>query len=122
MEKIKKELPSVKLVRLVHISKDGKIKTDIKNIKYVDYYILDSFNLETNQVGGTGLKFDWEQGKKIIQKMNRPTFLAGGLTPENVEEAIMIINPYGVDVNSGCKTNGIKDRNKVIKFVNNAKM
>ena len=121
VEKIKKELSNIKLVRLIHVSKDGKIKTNIKNMKYVDYYILDSFNLETNQVGGTGLKFNWEKGKEIIEKLNKPTFLAGGLNPENVKEAINIVNPYGVDVNSGCKTNGTKDRTKVIEFVRNAK-
>ena len=121
VEKIKKELSNIKLVRLIHVSKDGKIKTNIKNMKYVDYYILDSFNLETNQVGGTGLKFNWEKGKEIIEKLNKPTFLAGGLNPENVKGAINIVNPYGVDVNSGCKTNGTKDRTKVIEFVRNAK-
>ena len=121
VEKIKKKLPNIELVRLIHVSKDGKIQTDIKNIKYVDYYILDSFNLETNQVGGTGLRFDWEKGRDIVKKLNKPTFLAGGLNPENVSEAINIVKPYGVDVNSGCKTNNIKDRNKVIEFVKNAK-
>lgn len=121
VEKIKKELPNIELVRLIHVSKDGKIQTDIKNMKYVDYYILDSFNLETNQVGGTGLRFDWEKGRDIVKKLNKPTFLAGGLNPENVSEAINIVKPYGVDVNSGCKTNNIKDRNKVIEFVKNAK-
>ena len=121
VEKIKKELPNIKLMRLIHVSKDGKIIANIESIKNVDYYILDSFNLETNQVGGTGLKFDWEKGKEIIEKLNKPTFLAGGLNPNNVKEAIKIVNPYGVDVNSGCKTNGTKDRTKVIEFVRNAK-
>ena len=121
VEKIKDELPNIKLVRLIHVSQDGKIKTNINDMKYVDYYILDSFNLETNQVGGTGLKFNWEKGKEIIEKLNKPTFLAGGLNPENVKGAINIVNPYGVDVNSGCKTNGTKDRTKVIEFVRNAK-
>lgn len=121
VEKIKKELPNIELVRLIHVSRDGKIQTDIKNIKYADYFILDSFNLETNQVGGTGLKFDWEKGRDIVKKLNKPTFLAGGLSQNNVIEAINIVKPYGVDVNSGCKTNNIKDRNKVIEFVKNAK-
>ena len=122
VEKIKNTLPNIKLVRLIHVSKDGKVITDIFKFKYADYYILDSFNLKTNQVGGTGLKFDWKKGKEIIKHLDKPTFLAGGLNPKNVKEAIRIVNPYGVDVNSGCKTNGIKDRNKVLEFVKNAKM
>ena len=121
VEKIKKELPNVKLVRLIHISKDGEIFSNIERMKYVDYYLLDSFNLETNQVGGTGLTHDWNKSSEIVKKLDKPVFLAGGLNPNNVQKAISIVNPYGVDVNSGCKTNGIKDRNKVIEFVRNAK-
>ena len=121
VEKIKKELPTIKLVRLVHVSKEGKIVTNIDNFRYVDYYILDSFNLKTNQVGGTGITFDWEKGKEILEKLDKPVFIAGGLNPENVHDAIKVLKPYGVDVNSGCKTNGIKDRKKVIKFVKKAK-
>ena len=121
VEKIKKELPNVKLVRLIHISKDGEIFSNIERMKYVDYYLLDSFNLETNQVGGTGLTHDWNKSGEIVKRLDKPVFLAGGLNPDNVQKAISIVKPYGVDVNSGCKTNGIKDRDKVIEFVRNAK-
>lgn len=122
VQKIATSLPNVKLVRLIHISKDGEICTNIDNIKFVDYYLLDSFNLQTNQVGGTGLTHDWNKSKEIIKKLNKPTFLAGGLNPNNIKEAIKITNPYGVDVNSGCKNDlGKKDANKVKEFVHNAK-
>lgn len=122
VEKIAKELPNVKLVRLIHISSNGKICTDYKNMKYVDYYLLDSFNLNTNQVGGTGLTHNWNKSRKLIQQLDKPTFLAGGLNPDNVAEAIKITQPYGVDVNSGCKNKtGKKDRIKVSEFVINAK-
>ena len=121
VEKIKKELPNVKIVRLIHISKDGEIFSNIERMKYVDYYLLDSFNLETNQVGGTGLTHDWNKSGEIVKRLDKPVFLAGGLNPDNVQKAISIVKPYGVDVNSGCKTNGIKDRDKVIEFVRNAK-
>ena len=119
--KIKKNLPTIKLVRLIHVSRNGKVVTNIKNIKYADYYILDSYNINTNQVGGTGITFDWKKSKNIIKKLNKPVFIAGGLTPENVKDVIKILNPYGVDVNSGCKLNGMKNRDKVIEFVKNAK-
>lgn len=122
VEKIKKQLPNVKLVRLIHISETGKICTDINKLKQADYYLLDSFNLKTNQVGGTGLTHDWKKSNEIINKLNKPTFLAGGLNSKNIKEAIKIAKPYGVDVNSGCKNNkGIKDRKKVIEFVKIAK-
>ena len=122
VEKIATILPNIKLVRLIHISQEGKIITDYKKMKYVDYYLLDSFNLKTNQVGGTGLTHDWYKSNELIKLLNKPTFLAGGLTPENVGEAIKISQPYGVDVNSGCKNEkGVKDAETVKRFVYNAK-
>ena len=122
VEKIVESLPSVKLVRLIHISKDGMICSNLKNIKYADYYLLDSFNLQTNQVGGTGLTYDWYKSGELIKGLDKPTFLASGLTSSNIQKAIKIANPYGVDVNSGCKNElGVKDRSKVREFVINAK-
>lgn len=122
VEKIVNELPNIELVRLIHISKDGLICSNIDDIKYVDYYLLDSFNLSTNQVGGTGLTHDWNISKEIAKNLNKPVFLAGGLNSTNVKKAINIVKPYGVDVNSGCKNSlGNKDPNKVKEFVYNAK-
>lgn len=90
---------------------DGTICTDYKKMKYVDYYLLDSFNLKTNQVGGTGLTHDWNKSGELIKQLDKPTFLAGGLNPDNVKIAIETARPYGVDVNSGCKNeHGKKDK------------
>lgn len=122
VEKIVNELPNIKLVRLIHVSSNGEICTNYKKMKYADFYLLDSFNLATNQVGGTGLTHDWNKSGELIKILNKPTFLAGGLNPENVENAIKQAKPYGVDVNSGCKNDkGIKDKEKVMRFVENAK-
>lgn len=73
-----------------------------------DMILLDSGN------GGTGTCFDWE----LIRDIKRPYFLAGGLSPENIEEALKVCDPYGVDVSSGIETNGLKDRKKMTGFVN----
>lgn len=121
VEKIHLQLPKIKLVRVIHISKEGQIATDISKMKYADFYLLDSFNASTNQVGGTGLTHDWHKSRQLIEKLNKPVFLAGGLTPENVKTAIEIVKPYGVDVNSGCKVDGKKNADKVKVFVKNAK-
>lgn len=122
VEKIKKRLPNIKLVRLIHVASDGTICTDYKKMKYVDYYLLDSFNLKTNQVGGTGLTHDWKKSRELIELLDKPTFLAGGLNPNNVSLAINTARPYGVDVNSGCKNDfEKKDKEKVKQFVKNAK-
>ena len=120
--KIHDALPNVKLIRLIHVASDGTICSDYQNMVYADYYLLDSFNKSTNQVGGTGLTHDWNASSKLIEKLDKPVFLAGGLNPNNVAEAIKITNAYGVDVNSGCKNeSGVKDPDKVAAFVKNAK-
>ncbi len=71
-----------------------------------DYVLLDSG-------AGTGRVFDWQ----LIQKVSRPYFLAGGLTPGNVAESIRLLHPYAVDVSSGIETGGIKDNIKMAQFV-----
>ena len=121
VEIIRNRLPNKKLLRLIHIDKDGTILTDISKIKYADFYFTDSINTKTNQVGGTGLTHNLETDKNLIETLDKPVFIAGGLTPENVAEAVKICKPYGVDVNSGCRAqDGSRDKQKVIDFVNNA--
>jgi len=121
VEIIRKELPDKKLLRLIHIGEDGKVLNDIKSIKYVDFYFTDSINTKTNQVGGTGLTHNQETDKMLVETLEKPVFIAGGLTPENVAEAIRVCKPYGVDVNSGCRAkDGSRDKEKVIAFVKNA--
>jgi phosphoribosylanthranilate isomerase len=70
------------------------------------------FLLLDHGTGGTGERFDWALAKEI----KRPFFLAGGITPDNIEEAIAL-QPYGIDVSSGAETDGVKDRNKIAELV-----
>lgn len=62
---------------------------------------------------GTGTVFDWS----LLRNMERRYFLAGGLNPENVREAIRDLHPHGVDVSSGIETDALKDRTKMAAFV-----
>lgn len=71
-----------------------------------DYVLLDSG-------AGTGTQFDW----KLIQNIKRPYFLAGGLSPDNVKDAVNMLHPYAVDVSSGIETDGVKDKLKIAEFV-----
>lgn len=71
-----------------------------------DYILLDSG-------AGTGAVFDWE----LIKNIRRPYFLAGGLKPDNVEQAVKTLKPYAVDVSTGIETGGVKDRAKMAAFV-----
>lgn len=72
------------------------------------------------QRGGTGLRVDWEKAAVVASR--RKTVLAGGLTPDNVAEAIASVRPFGVDVSSGVEASpGRKDRDKVSRFLENAR-
>ncbi|MCF7817261.1 MAG: phosphoribosylanthranilate isomerase [Kiritimatiellales bacterium] len=81
-----------------------------------DRYLLDSYDPKT--VGGTGQTCDWDKAKSLVQSLEAPILLAGGLTPENVAEAIRIVHPWGVDVSSGVELQpGVKDLAKVETFI-----
>jgi phosphoribosylanthranilate isomerase len=84
-----------------------------------DAYLLDAFSPEAR--GGTGEKFNWDLAVEA-QKFGKPIFLAGGLTPENVADAVRKVNPFGVDVASGVESSpGKKDPAKVKAFIAAAK-
>ena len=89
-----------------------KNSEDIANIENsdADYVLIDSGQ-------GTGKAFDW----KILEGVKRDFFLAGGLYPENVAEAVKAVAPYAVDVSSGIETDGKKDRSKMERFVGNVR-
>lgn len=84
-----------------------------------DAWLLDSY--VADKPGGTGEKFNWELAREA-QKLGRPVFLAGGLTPDNVAEAIRLVHPYAVDVSTGVERSpGRKDHDKVRAFIRAAK-
>ena len=76
-----------------------------------DHILLD------NGAGGTGSAFDWA----VLKGFDRPYFLAGGLAPENVAQAIDALHPFAVDVSSGVETDGVKDVLKMTAFVDAAR-
>ncbi len=104
---IRQALPKVELIKAISVT---SIEDIIKwNHSQVDYLLLD------NGSGGSGMCFDWN----ILQEVDackKPYFIAGGLTPDNVEQVISFA-PYGVDVSGGVETNGVKDARKMRKFV-----
>jgi phosphoribosylanthranilate isomerase len=97
---------------------DGKIPTAINSYPGA-IILLDAPPAEF--VGGSGKIFDWAKvNPKVLAE--HQFFIAGGLTPDNVQEAINFFQPYGVDVSSGVETNKQKDMRKIQQFIENAKM
>lgn len=99
-----KKLTGRQIIRAYQIKTEKDVADANKSA--ADYILLDSGT-------GTGTAFDWE----LIKSINRPYFLAGGLSTDNVETAIKQLNPFAVDVSSGIETNGYKDKAKMAAFV-----
>ncbi len=97
---------------------------DERSLLALPHYPTDAWLLDTyseKQAGGTGQTFNWELAV-AAKKHGRPIFLAGGLTPENVAEAVRRVQPFAVDVSSGVESApGRKDHDKVGAFIRAAK-
>jgi phosphoribosylanthranilate isomerase len=81
----------------------------------VPWILLDSF--APGQAGGTGIAFDWEAGRKRLGQPRQKLLVAGGLTSENVAEAIRILQPDGVDVSGGVEREGKKNQAEIGRFI-----
>jgi phosphoribosylanthranilate isomerase len=84
----------------------------------VDAFLLDigNTNLDVKELGGTGRVHNWALSRKIIEQSMIPVFLAGGLYAENVREAFEVVQPFGVNVCSGVRTDCILDVRKFEAF------
>ena len=119
---IKEALPSIKIVQVIHVIDQKSVDLAIKLSENVDALLLDSGNpnLKIKELGGTGRVHNWKLSRQIRDNAKCPIFLAGGLHPNNVKQAIEEVNPYAIDVCSGVRTNGVLDKNKLSAFVTNA--
>ncbi|MCW5933669.1 MAG: phosphoribosylanthranilate isomerase [Fimbriimonadia bacterium] len=87
---------------------------------YADYFLLDAY--DPGALGGTGKTLDWEIARTIVKQSPRPVLLAGGLTPNNVQDAIRAVLPFGVDVSTGVESApGVKSEKKIGEFIQNAR-
>jgi phosphoribosylanthranilate isomerase len=116
--KLREKLPAIKLVQVIHVLDEESIEEALSVQKFVDALLLDSGNpkLEVKELGGTGRTHNWEISRNIVERVNIPVFLAGGLNPENVKEAIEIVQPFGLDICSGVRTKNHLDEEKLKLF------
>ncbi len=111
--------PEVSLVQVVHVSDEASIDEALECAERVDTLLLDSGNqsLAVKELGGTGRTHDWKLSRKIVEQSPVPVFLAGGLRPGNVAEAIREVRPHGVDLCSGVRTEDRLDEAKLARFM-----
>lgn len=116
---IRAALPSVKLVQVVHVVGDTALQQAQHVAPFVDALLLDSGNphLTVKQLGGTGRVHNWQVSRQIVDAVPVPVFLAGGLHPDNVAEAIATVRPFGLDVCSGVRSQGQLDSAKLTAFM-----
>jgi len=115
---LKDALPGISIVQVIHVTGLESVEEAEKVAPQVDAILLDSGNqkLAVKELGGTGRMHDWSLSRAIRERINVPLFLAGGLTPENISQAIEAVEPFGVDVCSGVRTDGRLDAVKLRRF------
>ncbi|RMH68594.1 MAG: phosphoribosylanthranilate isomerase [Gemmatimonadetes bacterium] len=115
---LRKSLPGIHIVQVIHVVDETSVSEAVEIAPQVDALLLDSGNpnLPVKVLGGTGKTHNWDLSHRIRERVNVPVFLAGGLKPENVPDAIRQVGAFGVDVCSGLRTAGKLDPSKVERF------
>jgi len=112
-------MPGISIVQVIHVIDDDALDQAGTAARAAHALLLDSGDPSKSikELGGTGRTHDWALSRKIRDQVEVPVWLAGGLTPENVDEAIRQVRPFGVDICSGLRTEGRLDEEKLIRFV-----
>jgi phosphoribosylanthranilate isomerase len=113
-------LPSPKRLHVLRLRPGQKADDLVNQTINANAILLDAYS--DAAYGGTGHRVDWDLAAEIVQRAARPVVLAGGLTPDNVADAVRRVRPYAVDVSSGIESGpGIKDPAKLAAFIEAAK-
>jgi phosphoribosylanthranilate isomerase len=117
-QQLRAALPGISIVQVIHVTGPESVAEAIAVSEFVDAILLDSGNqsLIIKELGGTGRTHDWNLSRAIRQAIPVPLFLAGGLNGGNVAEAARQVQPFGVDVCSGVRTEGRLDKAKLASF------
>jgi phosphoribosylanthranilate isomerase len=100
LDEVSSALPGIDIIRVIHVNGEGSIEEAEAVSPYVGGILLDSGSKEGSvvELGGTGRTHNWEISRRIVEIVDVPVILAGGLSPGNVAEAIKLVKPYAVDV------------------------
>lgn len=118
--KIIRRLPSIRRVQVLHVEDEGALDLIELYEPFVHAFLLDSGrpSAAAVELGGTGRTHNWEISARIVTATDKPVFLAGGLRPENVQDAIAVVGPFGLDLCSGVRTRDQLDAGKLKSFTN----
>ena len=116
--KLRVGMPGIRIVQVIHVRDTSSLDEAVSVALHVDALLLDSGNpgAAVKELGGTGRTHDWDISLSIRNAVRIPVYLGGGLKAENVGEAILRVQPFGVDVCSGVRTNGRLDEAKLTVF------
>ncbi|MGB0906658.1 MAG: phosphoribosylanthranilate isomerase [Maricaulaceae bacterium] len=111
--------PHIRRVQVIHVEDMSAVELIPVYAPYVHAFLLDSGkpNAQIPELGGTGRIHDWAISRAFVEASPLPVFLAGGLNPSNVGEAIASVKPFGIDLCSGVRTNGALDPSKLRNFM-----
>lgn len=117
-QELREALPGIALVQVIHVQDEESVEEAVRIAPDVDAILLDSGNqrLKVKLLGGTGRTHDWTISRRIVESVNKPVFLAGGLKPENARDAIEQVRPFGLDICSGVRTYNELDERKLAAF------
>jgi phosphoribosylanthranilate isomerase len=125
MAELRQQLPpDVRLMKAIPVYDEDSIAQALKFVPVSDILLLDSKVTGFPGVGATGHVHDWNISRKIVETSGIPVILAGGLSPDNVAEAIRVVRPWGVDSNTATNIPGDtvqKDMQRVAAFVRAAR-
>ena len=115
---LRRALPGIALVQVIHVRDEGAFDEARAAAPHVDALLLDSGNpsLQVKELGGTGRVHDWAVSRRIRDEAGVPVFLAGGLRPDNVADAVRRVAPFGLDLCSGVRTDGRLDADRLRRF------
>jgi phosphoribosylanthranilate isomerase len=120
--KLRAALPGIGIVQVVHVEGEDAVAEARAVAPEVDAILLDSGRptAAVKELGGTGRTHDWAVSRRVREvaaEARKPIYLAGGLRPGNLGEAIGTVRPFGVDVCSGVRTDGRLDPEKLTAFM-----
>jgi phosphoribosylanthranilate isomerase len=123
-ETLARLLPTTRRVQVIHVEDERALDLIGTYAPHVHAFLLDSGrpSAATPEFGGTGRTHDWEISAEFVRRSPLPVFLAGGLNPANVAEAIRTVRPYGLDLCSALRTSGALDAAKLEAFMRAARL